>query len=158
MAMDTMTLSATVDRPSRDDVGVPASRWPGTAIAFSIAFAAGLIGLGFEAPFLLLGIPAATAAGWFLGPKLPPSGGLAGVAIGMAVLTTAIADALVVVPSAVASLSSSFGGIDPLTAGAGALASWGIGLVIVGIPMLIITAPCGLVWAVLVRTLARRAR
>jgi hypothetical protein len=156
--MSTTTLSTSLDPPARQDVVAPMSPWPAAGVAFSIAFVAGLIGFGFEAPFLLLGIPAATVAGGFLGPKVPLSGGVAGVAVGMALLTTAIADALVVVPSAVASSASSFGPTEPLSAVVSGLALWVIGLVIVGIPMLVITAPCGLVWAVLVRALARRAR
>jgi len=155
--MDTMTWTAAVELP-RDDAVTPLGGWPGAGVAFSIALVAALIGLGFEAPFLLLGIPAATTAGWFFGPKVRPGGGVADAAICMAILTTAIADALVVVPSALASLWSSFGGIDPLTAVAGGVALWGIGLAIVGIPMLFITVPCGLVWAVLVRMLAGRPR
>jgi hypothetical protein len=157
--MDAMALSTVLDPPAGQDDVVPISPWPAAGVAFSIAFVAGLIGLSFETPVLLIGIPAATVAGWFLGPKVPLGGGVAGVAIGMAVLTTAIADALVVVPTVVASAaSSSVGGIDPLGAVAGGLAFWGLGLVFVGIPILIITVPCGLVWAVLVRRLAGRAR
>jgi hypothetical protein len=157
--MDAMTLSTALDPPAGQDVVVPVSPWPAAGVAFSIAFVAGLIGLGFETPALLIGIPAATVAGWFLGPKVPLGGAVAGVAVGMAILTTGIADALVVVPSVVASsASSSVGGIDPLGAVAGGLAFWGIGLVFVGIPMLIVTVPCGLVWAVLVRRLASPAR
>ena len=156
--MDTMTLSTSLDPPVRPDVVAPISPWPAAGVAFSIAFVAGLIGLGFEVPFLLLGIPAATVAGGFLGPKVPPSGGVAGVAVGMALLTTAIADALVVIASAVSSSASSFGPTEPWSAVVGGLALWVIGLVVVGIPMLIITAPCGLVWAVLVRALARGPR
>jgi hypothetical protein len=156
--MNTMPLSTALDPPARQDAIGPISAWPGSGVAFSIAFVAGLIGLGFETPVLLIGIPAATVAGWFLGPKVPVSGGLAGVAAGMAILTIAIADALVVVPSMVASASSSYGPSDPLSAVTSGLALWGIGLVFVGIPMLIVTVPCGLVWAVLVRRLAGRAR
>jgi hypothetical protein len=154
--MNTMTWAA-ADELHRDDAVAPVSGWPGAAVGFSIALVAGLIGLGFQAPFLLLGLPSATVAGWLFGPKVRAGGGVADAAICMAVLTTAIADALVVVPSAIASsASSSFGGIDPLATVAGAFAFWGIGLLIVGIPMLFITVPCGLAWAVLVRMLARR--
>jgi hypothetical protein len=157
--MDTVTLGAALDPAARPDVGDPISPSPAVGIAFSIAFAAGLIGLGFGTPVLLIGIPAATVAGWFLGPKVSPSGGLAGVAVGMAILTIAIADALVVVPTMVASsASSSYGGSDPLSAVTSGLALWGIGLVFVGIPMLIPTVPCGFVWAMLVRRLASRPR
>jgi hypothetical protein len=156
--MDTMTLSTALDPPAGQDVVGPISPWPAAGVAFSIAFVAGLIGLGFGTPVLLIGIPAATVAGWFLGPKIPPSGGLAGVAAGMAILTIAIADALVVVPSTVISASSSYGASDPLSAVTSGLALWAIGLVFVGIPTLIVTVPCGFVWAVLVRRLAGRAR
>ena len=156
--MDTVTLSTALDPPAGQDVVAPISPWPAAGVAFSIAFVAGLIGLGFETPVLLIGIPAATVAGWFLGPKIPPIGGLAGVAAGMAILSIAIADALVVVPSTVTSASSSYGASDPLSAVTSGLALWGIGLVFVGIPMLIVTVPCGFVWAVLVRRLAGRAR
>ena len=140
--MDTVTLSTALDPPAGQDVVAPISPWPAAGVAFSIAFVAGLIGLGFETPVLLIGIPAATVAGWFLGPKIPPIGGLAGV----------------VVPSTVTSASSSYGASDPLSAVTSGLALWGIGLVFVGIPMLIVTVPCGFVWAVLVRRLAGRAR
>lgn len=156
--MNTMTLQTVVELP-RDDAGAPASRRPGATVAFSIAVVAGLIGLGFEAPLLLLGIPAATVAGWILGPTVKPANGIGGISVAMAVVTVAIADALVILALGVGSLtSSSTGGLDPLAAIAGAVILWGIGFVVVGIPMLFITVPCGLVWAVVVRMLARRAR
>jgi hypothetical protein len=156
--MDTMTLAPATEL-SRDEAGSPARRWTGAAVAFSIAFVAGLIGLGFRAPLLLLGIPAATVAGWFLGPTVNAASGIGGLSVAMAVVTVGIADALVVLGGAVGSLtSSSTSGLDPLTAIAGAVFLWVVGLVVVGIPMLVITVPCGLAWAVVVRMLARRPR
>lgn len=98
-------------------------------------------------------------AGWILGPTVKPANGIGGISVAMAVVTVAIADALVILALGVGSLtSSSTGGLDPLAAIAGAVILWGIGFVVVGIPMLFITVPCGLVWAVVVRMLARRAR
>jgi hypothetical protein len=159
MAMASMTLSTTLDPPAPQGVVAPASRWLGAGVAFSIAFVAGLIGLGFDAPYLLLGVPAATIAGALLGPGIDAWGGIGRMSVAMALETTAIADALVVMVAGAASLARSpGGGVDPLTSVAGAVAFWGIGLFVVGIPMLIVTVPCGLAWAVLVRMLARRSR
>jgi len=149
--MDTMTLAA-VEVP-RGEIVAPLPRWHGAAVGFSIAFIAGMIGLGFEVPFLLLGIPAATVAGWFLGPRVAADGGVAGMAIAMAVVTIATADAMLVTSLGVTSVGAG------LAQGlATAMLAWALGMVFVGIPMLAITLPCGLVWAVLVRMLARGSR
>jgi hypothetical protein len=45
---------------------------------------------------------------------------------------------------------------DPLTAVIGLGALWLIGLVIVGLPMLVVTTPCAVAWAGIVRLLVRR--
>ena len=136
------------------DPAACASGWWGAAVGFSIAFVATLIGFGFDAPFLALGIPAATIAGWRLGPKVTSSGGVVGMAVAMGVATVAVADALVVVGSL--GLSSASGGTDLLATIGGGVVVWSIGFVVVGIPMMILTIPCGVVWAVLVGALARQ--
>ena|SRR6266487_6823379 len=130
-------------RPSIGD------RWTGAAVAASVAFVAALIGLGFGAPLLLIGIPAATIAGWRLGPKVPPAGGVAGMGTAMAVVTIAIADALFVIP-VIAST-----GTDLLNGIAAAMLWWVVGFAIVGIPIMTVVVPCALVWTVVVQRLAR---
>jgi hypothetical protein len=149
--MDTMTLAA-VEVP-RGEIVASVPRWHGAAIGCSIAFVAGLVGLGFEVPFLLLGIPAATVAGWFLGPRVAADGGVAGMAVAMAVVTISTADAMLVTALGLTSVGA--GLVQGL---ATAMLAWALGMVFVGIPMLVITVPCGLVWAMLVRMLARRSR
>jgi hypothetical protein len=137
----------------------PASRWSGAAVAFSIAFVAGLVGLGFEQPLLLLGIPAATIAGWWLGPRISPTSDLIVITVAMALATVAIADTLVVIPLGIgsATTASLVGSIDPFRGIAASLFLWFFGFILVGVPIMVVTVPCGLLWAALVRKLARDA-
>jgi hypothetical protein len=132
------------------------SRSSGALVAASISAAVALVGLAFEVPFLAIGIPAATVAGWLLGPSVRAGAGNIGAAVAMGVTTVALADAFVVLGSAAASLfvNDASGGNAILDAIAGSMIIWIIGFVIVGLPMLLITAPCGLVWAAVVRSLA----
>jgi hypothetical protein len=138
-------------------VMAPASSWSGAAVAFSISFVAGLIGLGFDQPLLLIGIPAATIAGWRLGPRIRPTGDLISMTVAMSFATVAIADTLVVIPLGIGSSmsASAAGSIDPFRGIAASLFLWFFGFILVGVPMMIVTVPCGLLWAALVRKLAR---
>ena len=133
-----------------------ASRWSSALVAFSIALVPGLVGLGFEQPFLLVGIPAATIAGWRLGRRIRPTGGLIEVALAMAVATVAIADALVVIPLGIGSsmAAGEAGSFDVFRGLAASLFLWFFGFILVGVPMMVVTFPCGLLWAALVRKLA----
>ena len=147
-----MTMTNTDDGTGGSAHGGPrGSRWSGAAVGFSVAFVAALIAFGFDAPFLALGIPAATIAGWMLGPQISAADGVLGMSVAMGVVTVAVADALVVIASAAASLV--FGGSLVLVAGS--LLLWVVGFVIYGLPMMAITVPCGVIWAELVRALAR---
>ena len=148
--MDTVVGASAKDR--RDGhVAAPSmgSRRSGAAVAATIAVVAALIALRAGTPFLLLGVPAATIAGWLLGAKVRPAGGVANMSLAIALVTTAIADALYLIPFVMSSTR-----VDLL----GSMASlmfWSVvGLVVFGIPMLFVTVPCGLVWAVLVQRLA----
>jgi hypothetical protein len=151
--MDAIVMAPTADQRDGQGAEPPiGSQWTGAAVAASVAFVAGLVGLGFGAPLLLIGIAAVTIAGWRLGPKVRPAGGVAGMTVAMAVVTIASADALFVIP-AVAST-----GTDLLTGIAAAMLWWAVGFVVVGIPMMTVVVPCALVWAVVVRRLARGSR
>jgi hypothetical protein len=137
------------------DAAPRASRWSGAAVGFSVAFVAALIGFGFDARFLVLGVPAATIAGWILGPKVGPADGLLGMSVAMGVVTIAVADALAVTASA--ALSVAYGGIGLLPMIAGWVFVWAAGFVIYGLPIMAVTVPCGMIWVVLVRALGRES-
>jgi len=81
---------------------------------------------------------------------------IVGIAVAMAATTVALTDALVVSGSAISAVvgADRFGGPSLAEALAGSVFIWGIGLIVVGIPMLLVTVPCGLVWARFVRRLA----
>jgi hypothetical protein len=122
----------------------------GAAVASAIAIVAAFVTYAIgHSDFLGLGVPAAAIAGWLLGPSVWRGGGLAGPTLGMGMLTVAIADALFVLGATA----------TPSEAAAGAIgryvALWVVGLVLVGIPMLIVTVPCGLLWVFIMRKLAR---
>jgi hypothetical protein len=151
--MDAILMAPAADQ--RDgQVAEPSigGRWTGAAVAASVAFIAALVGLGVGAPFLLIGIPAATIAGWRLGPKVRPAGGVAGMTVAMAVVTIASADALFVIAAVASTDTGLLNGIVP------AMLWWAAGFVVVGIPMMTVVVPCALVWAVVVQRLARGNR
>ncbi|HTG42194.1 MAG TPA: hypothetical protein VK697_11345 [Methylomirabilota bacterium] len=150
--MASTIISATVrDQADSDtDPIMTASRPVGAAVACAIAVVAAFLGFAIsQSGFLGVGVPAAAIAGWFLGPSIRTGGGLFGPAFGMAIVTIAIADGLFIVGAAGNSGGAASEAIW------GYLGLWAIGLLIVGIPMLILTVPCALVWAFIVRKLAR---
>lgn len=138
-----------------------ASRVLGAAVAAAVAVAATLIAAGMSGGwFIALGIPAATFSGWLLGPTVRNVGWPLTATIWMATLTVALADAI-----AVATVISSGGGyategVEPLSAMAFVLVAsaviWLFGFTIVGLLSLVLTIPCAVVWALLVRSLIRR--
>ena len=67
----------------------------------------------------------------------------------MTILTIAVADGLFILGAASNPGGATAEGIW------GYIALWAIALVLVGIPMLIVTVPCALLWAFIVRRLAR---
>ena len=149
--MTSTIISATVtDQVGADGVPIMTGSRPlGAAVAAGIAVIAAFLGFAIgNTEFLGLGIPAAAISAWLLSPSIRSQGGIAGPAVGMAVSSIAIADAWLVLGS----VSSSASGSEAIV---GAFGLWAIGLLVVGIPMLIVTAPCGIAWAVIVRRLAR---
>jgi len=148
--MTSTIISATVtDQVGADRVPIMTGSRPlGAAVAAGIAVIAAFLGFAIgNTEVLGLGIPAAAISGWLLSPSIRSQGGIAGPAVAMAVSSIA-ADAWLVLGS----VSSSASGSEAIV---GAFGLWAIGLLIVGIPMLIVTAPCGIAWAVIVRRLAR---
>jgi hypothetical protein len=143
----TIISAAVRDRADGDTNPImTASRPVGAGIACAIAVAAAFLGFAIsQSGFLGVGVYAAAIAGWFLGPSIRTRGGLAGPAFGMAILTIAMADGLFVLGAA-----DNSGGAAADAIG-GYLALWAVGIVLVGIPMLILTLPCALLWAFIVR-------
>jgi len=107
-------------------------------------------------PFLGIGIPAAALIGALVGPSIRARGGVGSAVLAMATLTIAVADAFLVLGIWIAALFSGSSGSDFLAAIAGAVALWLIGLIVVGVPMLLVTTPCAFVWAWILRELTRR--
>jgi hypothetical protein len=136
--------------------GAPASRATGAIVGAAIAVAAALVAAPLGSPFLALGIPAATASGWLLGPRIRPAESIVDPALRMAAVTVVVADAFLMLASMVLSIVrvDPYGGTTIVDAIGGSLFLFTVGLVIVGIPMLLITVPCGLAWAGLVRSAA----
>jgi hypothetical protein len=133
-----------------------ASRRLGGLVAVAIAAPIGIGVLAFaDTTFFLAGTPAAGIAGVWLGPKIRSRSSIAVTAVSMALLTIVLAEIVVCAWAITAP------GLDRLaTADAGSLMVGTIylamiGLVIVGIPMLMVTVPCGLAWAWIVRRLVR---
>jgi hypothetical protein len=144
--------------------GIPsearATRSMGAAAGALVAGAAALLALAMDAPLLALGLPAATVAGFWLGPQVRSSGAIAAPAVAMGALTVLLADALLVAGAGGLSLLETGRVVDTSLANAigGGLFLFLIGLIVVGSPMLAITIPCGLIWAAVVRRFAADVR
>lgn len=152
-------LTHTAGMPTKRAVALDArpSRGLGAGVGAVVAGAVALVAALLGAPFLALGIPAATVSGWWLGPGIRPTEGIAGAALKMATSTVILADAMLMAGWAVGSLArmDPLGGTSITNMIAGSVFLFVAGLFIVGIPMLLVTIPCGLVWAALVRRAAR---
>ena len=154
-----MTASAigSVTRP-RDEPWLErrGTRSLGALTAAMIALlAAGLaLALGGDL-FVLSAIPAAALVGAILGPSVWPGHSVWGAVAAMAALTVVVADMFVLVGLLVgAHLASGAAANADLAATIVGLGYIGlIGLVIVGVPMLIVTTPCAIAWALIVRHL-----
>ena len=145
------TTSAQFDDPGQHGLDV---RMTGASVALVIAGTVALVAAMMAAPVLFVGVPAAGLAGWILGPRVERAG-TAEVGAAMGAATVVIADTLVVGGAAMASGSTNW---DLVGRVGGGVAIWAIGLGIVGLPMLAITIPCGIVWAFGVRRVARSMR
>jgi hypothetical protein len=155
--MDTVVM-ATDPGPGGGSGAAAAPGRSGATVGVSIAIVAAAAALALGSPFIAAGIPAAALAGWIVGPQIRPGDGFVGASIAMTALTTALADAVIVgVLVAAMFMSGSPTHTSIPAALGGSLVLWGLGLVFVGIPMLLVTVPCGLIWAGVVRRLARRA-
>ena len=141
------------------------SRLLGGGTAAVIAIAANVIAFTVDAPgpfpqsglpYLALGIPAAALVGAWLGPTVGELTGARSAAFLMAVATIPVADAFVVLAVLFATFFATPTTVDPAGPIVALGAIWLIGLVLVGLPMLVVTAPCAIVWALLVRATVRR--
>jgi hypothetical protein len=90
----------------------------GAAAGALVAGAAALLALAMDAPLLALGLPAATVAGFWLGPQVRSSGAIAAPAVGMGALTVLLADALLVAGAGGLSLLEAGRGVDTSLANA----------------------------------------
>ncbi|MFL5725999.1 MAG: hypothetical protein ACJ77F_06635 [Chloroflexota bacterium] len=129
----------------------------GAAVGAVLAVVATLVGASLTgSSFLAVGIPAATIVAGAAGPWVHERHWNGGPMLLVATATVALADCFVVAGMLINALSSPSPVPDPMTTAGGALTMWVIGLVIVGLPMLVITTPCAIVWALVVRELVRR--
>jgi len=146
--VDPEALPALARRPTRGQ---------GSAIAAVIAFAVTLVPAAFNGPalFFATGIPAAAVVGALAAPSMTDRAGTISATLVMATITIALADAFVVVGLAAGAIASTTGTIDLPAGIVGMGGLWLIGLVVVGVPMLILTTPCAIAWAWIVRRLPR---
>ena len=99
--------------------------------------------VAFRSTFLVLGVPAAIIAGAVVAP-LVRSRAIAEAVIPMAALTTVLAEVLSLVAPP-----------HDLPA-PGSVELFAFGLLLVGIPLAVVTVPCAMIWAHLVRRAALR--
>ena len=127
----------------------------GVVIALVPAIAGGI---PTSSLFFALGIPAAGIVGGLLGPSVRERSGLGGTALSMAVLTIVVADLLLLGGALIQVVISptSLGTTSVATAIFGLAYIGMIGLVIVGVPMLVVTIPCAFIWTFVLRRLVQR--
>lgn len=132
------------------------TRMLGAVVAVAIAAVPAFLGLVLgRSPFLAAGLPAAAIVGALLGPSVRAREPIAGLVVGMATLTIGVADVVVMLwLIAQASLAPSGASLGSATFGIGYVGV--LGLFIVGIPMLLVTTPCAIVWGYAVRRLVER--
>jgi hypothetical protein len=135
-----------VGREQRDAEarGRRGSRLWGALIALAIAASVAIVTSPLFGSFFAIGIPAATVLGALLGPSVRTGEPVDGPVIAMATLTIPLAEVVFVLstPSATMSVASVLFVVT-------------YGLMYVGIPMLIVTVPCAIAWAMAVRSLSR---
>jgi hypothetical protein len=157
MAMSTIR-PGDVPRTSANQPLERGTRALGAVVAAAVALVPATAGLFLAGTlFLAIGIPAAAIAGALLGPSIRSTSANGGATVLMATLSVALGDAIVVVWLILAA------GADASGLRSGAESVWSssihlgiLGLAAVGIPMLLITIPCAIVWAVAVRSLVAR--
>ena len=138
-----MPASRVVPWALEDDGPSVGRRVPGALLGGAIALvpAAGAL-LLLDNTFLLLGVPAAFVAGAALAPAVRANA-MAEAVLAMAALTTALAEVITFL-------------VRPHELPAPAdVEIFALGLIFVGVPMSVLTVPCALVWAVLVRRVGR---
>jgi hypothetical protein len=120
-------------------------------VAAAVAAVPAGAGLFGGTPFLVIGIPAAAIAGALLGPSIRSGSANVGATAVMATLSVVVGDAIVVGWMILeASAGDSGLGLGDGSALAGIVYIGILGLAAVGIPMLLITIPCAIVWAIAV--------
>lgn len=140
----------------RTDEALPnrrGTRSLGAVVAIAIAAVPAILGLVLgRSPFLAAGVPAAAIVGALLGPSVRAREPIAALAFAMASITIAVADVVVVLWLLIeASLTPPGTSLGSATFGIGYVGV--LGLFIVGIPMLVVTTPCAIVWGHAVRRL-----
>lgn len=133
----------------------------GAAVALVATLAAEILGVrapivNDQVPLLATGIPAAAVIGAIVAPSVGERSGAGWAGFVMATMTIPLADAIFVVGVLVTAMLAAPLLTDPLTAVVGLGALWLIGLVIVGLPMLVVTIPCSIAWTLIVRAVVRR--
>ena len=141
-----------------ESIGRRATRTASAAVAAAIALLVTFVATSYGAdPFVGLGIPSAAAVGAWLGPSVRDRGGLGGPVIAMAIVTILLAEALLLVGWLFQSASITSSGDAGDLIGTIVVLGWAgvIGLVIIGGPMLLLTTPCAIAWALILRQLVR---
>jgi hypothetical protein len=145
MLTQTTIRPANRDRRYADPPGRRGSRpWSALIALASAAFVA-IIASPLFGSFFAIGIPAATVLGALLGPSVRANQSVDGPVIAMATLSIPLAEIVFILstPSATTRVESVLFVVT-------------YGLMYVGIPMLIVTVPCAIGWAMAVRGLSRR--
>jgi hypothetical protein len=159
--MTMATIRSAVDARTREKL--PArrgTRWLGAVVAIAIAAVPATAGLFLAGnPFLVLGLPAAAVAGVVLGPSIRAREPVAGVVVAMATLSIGVGYGIVVGSMIVDAAAGSSGlGFGPGSVWTGIAYVAMLGLMIVGVPMLLVTVPCAMVWGFVVRRLIEGGR
>jgi hypothetical protein len=155
----TTIRSAVVGAEPPKTVDRRATRGLGAAVGVAVAAAPAVAAYAYaDTAFLAAGIPGALLVGALLGPRIRGDGPIAGVVVAMATLAIVVADAVVCTWAIIEPGLERLGGTDVATLIVGGIYIGAAGLVIVGVPMLLVTLPCAFVWALVVRELVRRGR
>jgi hypothetical protein len=149
-----MTTTTIRGEPS----GHPATRALGGSVAAFVAAVPAALGFASNGDlFLAAGIPAAMVVGIAVAPQIRSDRPVGHAVFLMATAVIAIVDAVVLIGLWVwsALISPGAGSIDPGSWLIGFGMLWLIGLFF-GAAMLVITTPCAIAWALIVRQLVRR--
>ena len=128
----------------------------GAVVAFAIALGPLLIEVvAFGTRFLLAGVVTAPVVGWLLADNAAATRPPAALAIRMATVTTLLGDAVIATALAIASVRPGSPGsiVEGLL---GLVQLFLFGLVVFGLPALVLTAACAWIWLRVVRGVVAR--